>query len=195
MGEKLKRAPPLTLLFFMILVTGCSSILKIIPFLPRDTNRALQDVIFYQKAKECLGKNYKTPELDIVIYLERPIVNPAEELWIKDAKIKIVYRKPKSTEIFSIYDSVPSDPATGKKIPRTFAEFSMKLAAFKQELKELQESGAAKYQIVERIKTFFGAHTDFERDLTLEDVPKLRELFNDLEASYNSLIDGCIYGF
>ncbi len=160
-----------------LILSGCGWILKSIPFLLLDPERLKLDALYYQKAKEC-----KSRELDLILFVQRPVANTDEDLLFNDIKMELVIHRRDSPLTLTIYDGAGIDATTGEKIPRTFNEFFLELTELKD--KKLKE-----------IQIFLKKKVVPDQDLTLGDLQNLYETLLDISPYYNELIQTCIIGF
>lgn len=138
--------------------------------LPASQGRILEDLLIYERAVVCRGVEFGSPELDVTVYLARPIENVNQELWTKDMKLEIRKNDPRDPLTIVLYHKTKADTKSGRLIERTFSEFT------KSQLDEI------------RLDDIFSP----DRDITVGDVLTLRK---ELGVSYSNLIDRCIYGF
>lgn len=84
--------------------------------IPVDQSRTLNDILRYQKIKKC-----KSPDLEITIYVERPIENPEEDIFTKNIKMEVAVPRSEGILILTLYHETTTDTRANKIIDRTFS--------------------------------------------------------------------------
>jgi len=168
---------------FALLVSGCSFAGS---FNPHHSEISTQS---YEIARVC-----RSPDIDILIHLPRPIKNPTKELWEKDAILEIRVKRPLSglngvPNPVTLFwrDARPHD-SEGRPLTRTFTDFPNEL---RDPTLEPETDAERERRIKDEYYLLFSA-TSTKPALSLKDHIRI---LRAVQAPYSELIDRCIYNF